>query len=320
LKDFLLKPASPRRLALIRIGLGAMLLAQAILSYDLFATFVGPSRFVFDMYGSGFHIFGIPSPTWIDALAAYSGISFVLLMHLVLLLYVVSIVLVLVGWRTRLCSFVAWFTHSIIYGSALMGWYKTDEIAHMLLVHFLWMPVGEAFSLDSRAAGEPQPSALARLSLRALQFQVCLIYLAAGWAKLVSPGWANGDIFWDILTNHLYTVWTFEWLAYVPWLTFFLAWGTIVAELSYPVLIWFRRTRVWIIAVIVGLHTAIAVVMGAITLSFIMIWLTLCLFGPEIGGEEMLQTADQFDHREHERSGVSRSGGSRASKRRLQLC
>src|SRR5262249_34667257 len=75
------------------------------------------------------------------------------------------------------------------------------------------------------------------------QLQVAAIYLKSGVDKIMSSAWRSGEVFHfmaqiDESLNPFF----------IPLLNNsivngFLAWATILFELAFPVLVWFRRTR-----------------------------------------------------------------------------
>ena len=73
-------------------------------------------------------------------------------------------------------------------------------------------------------------------------------------------------------------------------------WGTLMVEIGYAFLIWPRRTRkAWCIATI-GLHLGLALFMGLVFFSALMILLTVCLFliperAPEKVPDEVMEHA-----------------------------
>ena len=278
--DFVARPASARPLAALRIGLAAVLLAQA----------VALSANLDDLYGSlglaqrpvteAMTPPGVPRLGWAtDALAAY-GVSEPDAVGAVFTLYAASLVGLLIGWRTRLAAAVAWLTH-LMFKAGNPSTYGVDEFAHIALFYCVCFPVGHAWSLDVRAGrADGASSPLARLGLRVLQLHLCVAYLASGLEKASGAQWWSGEAVWRALmrTDLGSAAWDFGWLADVPWLARLACWGTLVVEVGYAFLVWPRRTRrVWAAAAI-GLHLGIAVFMGLWSFSAVMVVLTTSAF------------------------------------------
>src|SRR5262245_16338412 len=112
-----LAPAHPRPLAVLRIGLAAVLLLQAIA--------VGGS--LDDLYGEhGLVPWSIarrlapetaPHVGWLVQVLAPAGVSESLCLRGVFLLYVASLGCLLIGWRTRISAGLSWFLHLMLLTS-----------------------------------------------------------------------------------------------------------------------------------------------------------------------------------------------------------
>jgi len=193
--------------------------------------------------------------------------------------YLMSLVGLLLGWRTRCMAVVAWLTHLAWMTSNKASIYGVDTFAHITLFYCLWMPVGAEASLD-RLAGRVSggPSAKARLSLRVLQLHLCVVYLSSGLIKASSVQWWNGEALWRSLMRIDLGQYDFSWLAAAPGLAQAGCWGTLVLEIGDAFFVWPRRTRRWWAMGIVALHVGIAVAMGLWTFAALMIVLTTSAF------------------------------------------
>jgi hypothetical protein len=142
------------------------------------------------------------------------------------------------------------------------------------------MPVGASFSVDGWLRGAPAPpTAGTRLSMRAFQLHLCIIYLNSGVAKIRGEQWWNGEAIWRALMNPEFGVRDFSWLARAPAVPMVLGWSTLLIEAGYAFLIWPRRTRPWWVAATVALHLGIGVTMGLWMFSLMMIVMTMSAFG-----------------------------------------
>ena len=123
------------------------------------------------------------------------------------------------GWVPQPTAFVATVLVGVLGGSAAalaLGW-RTRVAALLLLVTFAWIelidvttylnhywfvtllgalcvaaPVGRALSLDARRLGAPVPGSVARGWVWLVRFQVGVVYVFAGMAKLQSD-WLGGS-------------------------------------------------------------------------------------------------------------------------------
>src|SRR5207245_787234 len=69
------------------------------------------------------------------------------------------------------------------------------------------------------------------------------------------------------------------WLAFVPGLARVACWTTLLIECGYPFLIWSARTRVVWLPATIGLHVAIALVLGLHYFGAVLVVLNVAAFG-----------------------------------------
>lgn len=111
-----------------------------------------------------------------------------------------------------------------------------------------------------------------------MQIHLCVIYLAAGLDKAMGRQWWNGEAIWQVVSQPAFRTFDLGSLARHPSIPTLAGWVTLVVEIGYAFLIWPRRTRrAWSIAAI-GLHLGVALFMGLVFFSGVMILLTCCLF------------------------------------------
>ena len=280
LDRFFFRPASPRPLAALRIGLAACLLLQAFFCRHDVIEFFSPEGLVQGALASFLSVDHTPSLQWLaDHLAPY-GVSESTCLYGVCLAYVISLCLMLVGLFTRASTIACWFLHWTLMYSGYTQAYGADLFGHVFLFYLCWMPAGDAWSLDVRLGRrEGGPSSLARLGIRVLQLHLCIMYLCSGIEKASGIQWWNGELLWRAFSLPVYHQFDMSWLAHWPWISMIAGWTTLLVELGYIVFIWPRATRrIWVFAAI-GLHLGIAVFLGLAIFGFIMCVLTGTLFG-----------------------------------------
>jgi hypothetical protein len=116
-----------------------------------------------------------------------------------------------------------------------------------------------------------RPTTSANLGLRLIQLHLCLIYASAGLSKLRGTPWWDGTALGMLLGNTEFRPIDLSFLANHPR---FLELGTHTAlalELTYPILVWFRGWRPWMVGAALLMHTGIAVMMGLTEFSLVMI-------------------------------------------------
>jgi hypothetical protein len=133
---------------------------------------------------------------------------------------------------------------------------SAHQVVLVVLFCLLWTDTGRVWSLDARrrAALGGDPGDVPVWPLRLIRCQVSLIYLGSALWKLLSPAWRDGSaVYWALNLN---TFHRFPWpipIAAEPYVAF-LTWGTLLFELSFPVLVWFRATRLPTLALGIAMH------------------------------------------------------------------
>lgn len=276
---FLSTPASARPLGVLRVGLAAILLLQALAIRGSVQELYGSLGVVQQPIIEALVPAGVPQANWLTNALAPLGIPEATCLNGLFLLYMLSLLALLFGWHTRAAAVLAWLTHLLFKMNGFATSYGVEEFAHIILFYSTFMPVGHALSLDRLAGRVPGgPSSAARLSLRVLQLHLCVVYLSSGLWKASGEQWWNGEAVWQALMRPDLAQMDFSWLAGLPWLALLACWGTLAVEVGYPFFIWHRRTRLPMILATVGFHAGIALSMGLVSFSAVMILLTVSAF------------------------------------------
>jgi hypothetical protein len=287
----------PATLGLVRILAGAMLFyTHLVWTIDLLA-FFGPDSWVSldaarlahatpaDMPGE---LYGGTSFVWSVFYVATTPEA-VWAVHITAL---VVFALLTVGLFTRVAATLAWILAvSYVYRTpgALFG---LDQINTLLAFALMIGPGGACYSLDSwfrrrRAAAHSSPnpgytrSVAANVAVRLIQLHMCVIYMFAGFGKLVGVAWWNGTGLWGAVANYEYQSLDATWLAWWPVFGAIMSHVTVYWEVYYPVLIWPRATRPWMLLIAIPLHLGIALFMGMMTFGLVMLIANLAFVRPE---------------------------------------
>jgi predicted DCC family thiol-disulfide oxidoreductase YuxK len=199
---------------------------------------------------------------------------------IVLGLHAVAAAFFMVGYRTRIATVVAWATFVLIKNSSMPYTYGLGTMLLIALFYSLFMPVGREWSVDRAleprgASGPPGDASACVLMFR---LHLCLIYAAAGLAKLAGDQWWTGDAIWRALTLPQFRQFDAQPLLAFPALLVALSAFTIVSQLAYPVLVW-TRLRVFIVLLAELMHLGIAIFLGLWLFSLMMIALNTAAWG-----------------------------------------
>jgi hypothetical protein len=283
LRGFVFGVADPYPLGFLRIAVSVVAAVQVVILWPSLLQLYGNFGFV------QWAILEAASDTWLPSIGKLCrliqpfGVSANACVHGVFLAYLIALIFLLVGWRTRFFAVAAWLLHGLTVNSGYISLYGVDTFLHISLFYCIWMPVGASLSLDQHLSGRPpQPSFLANLSLRTLQLHLCIIYFDSGFAKLMGEQWRNGEAIWRVLMDPQFAAIDFSWLAQMPILAKLACWSVLLIEVGYPVFIWPARTRpFWVVATLF-LHLGIGAFMGLWMFSIMMMVLTTTAFGIEL--------------------------------------
>jgi predicted DCC family thiol-disulfide oxidoreductase YuxK len=110
-----------------------------------------------------------------------------------------------------------------------------------------------------------------KLALLMAQFQVCFMYVTAGWAKLMGSEWQSGLALFYIFQNSDFSFpWIQDLMLKNYWLSIFGSYFAIVFQALFPILIWFKKARPFLILAGLMLHLGIGVGMGLPNFSAMM--------------------------------------------------
>ena len=274
----------PRRLALIRILLGSVLLYDAVIHW----------RYAIELYSRS----GPPMPIFVRTLAKApdapvapdeSRVSdrpyvapllpatvpsppLAVLAHSLLVFALLSVAF---GWRTRTSLIGAIILLLWLGPLDLPGTFaKHTVIALHLLSLLAFSGCGEVWSIDACAVA--REASYCRLSSaaprRLMQMLICCVYLGAAITKIKTPSFTNGDLLtFSLLDDHWGGGWPALWLSTMPHATLLLSLATILYEFLFPVLVWVPRLRIFVLGLAVAVHTSMAGLLNLDTFSPIMI-------------------------------------------------
>jgi hypothetical protein len=134
-----------------------------------------------------------------------------------------------------------------------------------------------AFSLSARR-GRPSPNQ-ERWGLRLVQLGVVLLYVFTQTNKLAWEDlWWTGDVLYLLTASSNWG--RFPWPEFfeMGWATRAATWGSLAVEMSFPVLVWIPRTRLWSIGLLAVLHVVIACSIKGATFFNLEMLVALCAF------------------------------------------
>ena len=285
--SFLFSPESDRWLALLRFGLGLQVVAYSLsFRTDWQALFAGEgsafiSRNLTDAILKIENPF-VPQIGWFVTLGNHVGLGEQTTLSILWALLFSAGCGLLLGLFCRVSAIMAWLLHLCAAKSGDFLAYGVDNLMTIGLFYLAIAPPPDRYALDSKLwkskAKDP-----ARLGFyrRVLQLHLCVIYFFSGMTKCLGAGWWNGDSIWRALTRPPFNIIPVELL--VSWKVVFpfLGIAVCIIETSYPIFIWWKKTRLlWLVSVL-AMHIGIGLSMGLYLFSMIMVVLNLAAFGPD---------------------------------------
>jgi hypothetical protein len=176
-----------------------------------------------------------------------------------------------VGFRTGIMVPLAFFGSAGMLSWNILPFSAAQQLLHELPFCLMFVDSGSVWSVDAwqRARGGQTrtPRRVPMWPLRLMQFQLALLYLSAGLWKMGNATWRSGLALHYVLNNHTYQRIPGDLPAAFFIGTVALTYLTVIWELAFPFLVWFRLTRPAMLAIGVFLHLGMFVSMevGAFT-------------------------------------------------------
>lgn len=166
-----------------------------------------------------------------------------------------------------------WSTHAAIgvYVCTIILQYKTINITNggeQLLYNILfWM-----IFLNEKEEVKPQRNLVSWFGLSAIKFEVVLLYFTAGFGKLTGTHWLAGDAFYLVSQIPEYSnPWFANFIAQHPYFGYFLNYYTLVYQVGFPFVIWFRFFKYKWMMLGVLFHLGIGLICGIMDFGLILL-------------------------------------------------
>lgn len=204
-----------------------------------------------------------------------------------LLLWQVVLVLLMLGLFTRLAALANYVFLIVIFASLKSYGYMMTPVYIGMGLLFLFLPISRCLSLDRLRQRlrystpwlryEP-PATVSQLAYYVpVVVGIGFVYLDSALYKLTSPMWLTGLGMWKTLSLPYETLLSNSLLLNQEWLVRLLGYVTLGFELFFLLLLPFRRLRLWVLLVGVGLHLGILFTLPVplFSLGFLSLYLLL---------------------------------------------
>jgi hypothetical protein len=274
----------PRSLALFRIAIGLLLLADLLVrATDLTAMYTDDGMFpraVIHHHFTSIWIwsFHFGSGTWAFQ-AVLFGIAAVLALAL------------LVGFKTRWVVIGSWLMLMSVQNRVPPILYGGDHILRMLLFWAMFLPLERVWSVDTwlknrrgNAVEESDWSPVLSVASAAILLQMALMYMCSAIYKS-NPDWFQGGVITGTLAHDFYAKPLAAWALHFPQLLTGLTWGTFLLEWAGPLLLFVPWRTVWVrlavVTALAAMHLGIELLLTVGLFSFVAL-AGLTLFLPAV--------------------------------------
>jgi hypothetical protein len=193
-----------------------------------------------------------------------------------------------IGWHTRLATILLYVLETSMIHRNRFAINGEDLIFRMLLFYGCFAPLGRSLSLDSwcrrrRLSAHAvcqEDEWPAAWPVRLMQINIALVYVCSVPHKLADDvAWRTGDAIYLAMVSNLWSRGIWPQLFY-GWVGTGLTFGTLVTEGLFPVLVWFRRSRMYAIVAIATMHIGIAIFLKNVTFFSLSMVCSFWLFVP----------------------------------------
>jgi hypothetical protein len=263
-----------RSLAVYRIGLGAILVADCLLrTRDFRLMFAADGVFPLETLARYY----ADATFWSLAVAVdatwWSGV--------VLALEGIAGVALAVGYHTRVATILAWVALVSVIRRTSPATNAGDTWLACQVFWSMFLPLGARWSLDARRGdiGQRAVGAVRSVASAALVLQLAAVYVGAGLSKC-NPSWFAGDALTHALSVHDHGTPLGMLLGNIAWIARPLQWGVLLGEIGLPLMLIALpapRIRGGIVALAIAFHVAIWMTMtvGLFAAIGIVAWLPL---------------------------------------------
>ncbi len=216
-----------------------------------------------------------PKLEWILSVFNFTSIDNGLVTQFIVAIYILSLFFIIMKYKPLISSIIAWVLHVMFVNSSYFFSYGADYF----ITFGLFMVI--LFTIAENQKNEDKKELFSVYAIRFIQIHLCMVYFFAGAGKALGTDWFDGNAIWYVINTYapdLSQAYFYKMLSY-PMALKILGWGTLIFELFYPILIYFKKTRKLTLITIISLHIGIMVVMNFYTFGLIMILLNLVAFG-----------------------------------------
>ncbi|MGZ3771185.1 MAG: HTTM domain-containing protein [Bdellovibrio sp.] len=275
--NFLFAPQPVYTVALLRIGLGLLLLLNWFMMYYDLDILYGPNGIISlataQQYGNQlrFSLFDyLPNTEKTTVLLATINLLAVLFMT--------------VGAWTRTAMVTAFITLVSFHHRNGFILNSADSVLRVFLFLLIFTHCGDAFSIDrwrllKKGLAPSIPEEKSPWALRMIQIQFCIIYIATVLFKIKGEQWADGTAVYVATRLDEFVRFELPILNNMYMIKFF-TWSTLIVEMALGTLVWLKELRYWVLLAGILLHLTIEYTMSIPVFEWAMIIMMIGMIDP----------------------------------------
>lgn len=202
----------------------------------------------------------------------------------VLFTYILTSVFVMIGFKTRISTFVCFILMVSMQNRNYSILNSGDTLMRCMLFLLIFAPTHVKYSVDSflmRKRGTPYSPTISILTIRLMQLQFSLVYFATTLFKLKGYDWVDGTAVYytSRLVNFQRIVLpiVFDY----PFLVKFSTWSALFIEFAMGTLVWFKELRKPVLIAGILLHVGIEVSMSIGFFEWVMVGAYILFLEPK---------------------------------------
>ena len=173
-------------------------------------------------------------------------------------IWLICLFFIMIGYKTRTALIVNYALNMVYFSVSSDFEYHMDYVYTGVNTLCLFLPVALSYSVDAMKAGYKEIPKVSYLNHLTLVFaSIALVYTDSIFHKLTSPMWMGGLGVWLPASQPNFTWLDLQLLLNQELFVKFLGYLTLIFELTFIVLIWFRKFRPFLALIGIGLHFGI---------------------------------------------------------------
>ena len=243
----------PFYLAFLRVAISTWLLKEVAINWSGMEMLYGKSRFI---------VVAVNDTGALQQFSTFTRYHY----SWFITTYVFFILLNIAGigrWLTSLSVFILLYILQGLNPTILNG---GDLMARQIVFFLIFADAWQYFVFIQQQENESGLSKLkmltSNLAAISIMLQLCLAYFASFLAKIKEPLWLHGEATYYAFSNERFLGTSFNvWIVQHRWIDYLSNYGTLLFELAFPLLIWFKKLRPSLLTIGIIFHLSIYIFM-----------------------------------------------------------